>query len=147
MSNPLRTPEDYELFLYTLAGQFPAIERSTLALVRRGASLARVSGELFFSHRMRLTVRERILFDRLPATIDEYGYEVWRGDEKLCWYDAQPHPTEPSLAPTHPHHKHVPPDMKRTRIPAPQMSFSRPNVPILIAEIEELIKIAAQKEI
>ena len=30
MSNPLRTPEDYELFLYTLAEQFPFIRRSTL---------------------------------------------------------------------------------------------------------------------
>ncbi len=147
MSNPLRTPDDYEFFLYTLAEQFPAIERSTLAFVRRGASLARVAGELFFSHGMRLAVRERILFDRLPAAIDEYGYEVWRGDEKLFWYDTQPHPKEPSLASTHPHHKHIPPDMKRNRVPVSQMSFNIPNIPTLIAEIEELIKVAEQKEI
>ncbi len=147
MSNPLRTPEDYEFFLYTLAGQFPVIKRSTLAFVRRGASLARVAGELFFSQGLRLAVRERILFDRLPATIDEYGYEVWRGDEKLFWYDTQPHPKEPSLASTHPHHKHIPPDMKRNRVPVSQMSFNIPNIPTLIAEIEELIKVAEQKEI
>src|SRR3990172_3673614 len=29
MSNPFRTPEDYELFLYTLTEQFPSIRRST----------------------------------------------------------------------------------------------------------------------
>lgn len=30
MNNPLRTAEDYELFLYTLAEQYPSIERSTI---------------------------------------------------------------------------------------------------------------------
>ena len=39
MSNPLRTPADYELFLYTLAEQFPVVRRSTVTLVRRGATL------------------------------------------------------------------------------------------------------------
>ena len=46
MSNPFRTPEDYELFLYTLVEQFPSIRRSTVTLIRRGTSLARVAGEL-----------------------------------------------------------------------------------------------------
>ncbi|MBI2948160.1 MAG: hypothetical protein HYY23_10975 [Verrucomicrobia bacterium] len=84
-------------------------------------------------------VRERILFDRLPIVIDSYGYEVWRGAEKLFWYDAQPHPQDPQLQVSHPHHKHVPPDMKHNRIPAPQMSFTRPNLPVLIEEIETVI--------
>ena len=48
MSNPFRTPEDYELFLYTLAEQFPSAHSSTVVFIRRGATLARVSGELFF---------------------------------------------------------------------------------------------------
>jgi len=30
MSDPFRTPEDYELFLYSLVEQFPSISRSTL---------------------------------------------------------------------------------------------------------------------
>jgi hypothetical protein len=30
MSNPLRTPEDYELFIYSLPGQFKSIRQSTL---------------------------------------------------------------------------------------------------------------------
>jgi hypothetical protein len=34
----------------------------------------------------------------------------------------------------------VPPDIKHNRIPAPAMSFSHPNLPALIREIEELIE-------
>jgi hypothetical protein len=71
--------------------------------------------------------------------IDWYGYEVWQSEEKLYWYDSQPHPNDPTLAGTYPHHKHLPPDIKHNRIPAPQMSFTRPNLPVLIQEIEELV--------
>jgi hypothetical protein len=139
MSNPLRTIEDYELFLYTITEQFSSVRLSTLTLVRMGASLARVSGELHFDHDIRLLVRERILYHRLPAIIDWYGYEVWRGTEKLYWYDSQPHPNDPTLQSTHPHHKHIPPDIKHNRIPAPEMNFAKPNLPALIREIEAII--------
>jgi hypothetical protein len=47
-----------------------------------------------------------------------------------------PHPTDPTLASTHPHHKHIPPDIKHHRIPAPDLSFTVPNLPLLIHEIE-----------
>lgn len=140
MSNPLRTPEDYELFLYTLAEQFPAIRRSTVTLTRRGASVARVSGELHFDHGVRLVVRERVVYDRLPVVIDWYGYEVWRDEEKLYWYDSQPHPNDPLLQSTHPHHKHVPPDPKHHRLPAPAFSFTQPNLPLLIQEVTILVQ-------
>ena len=140
MNNPLRTPEDYELFLYTLMEQFPSIRRSTVTFVRLGASLARVAGELHFDQEIRLVVRERILYHRLPAIIDWYGYEVWRGEQKLYWYDSQPHPNDPALQSTNPHHKHVPPDIKHNRIPAPEMSFTQPDLPVLIREIETLIQ-------
>ena len=140
MNNPLRTSEDYELFLYTLTEKFPSVRHSTITFVRRGASLARVAGALFFDHEIRLVVRERILYHRLPAIIDWYGYEVWQGDEKLYWYDSQPHPDDPDLQSTHPHHKHIPPDIKHHRIPAPEMNFSRPNLSMLIWEIEAFIE-------
>jgi uncharacterized protein DUF6516 len=140
MSDPLRTPEDYELFLYTLRERFPSVQDSTLNFVRRGSSLARVTGEVLFDRGLRLVVRERVLFQRLPVVIEGYGYEVWRDNEKLYWYDSQPHPGEPALQSTHPHHKHVPPDIKHHRIPAPGMSFTRPNLPVLIFEIEELLE-------
>jgi hypothetical protein len=140
MTNALRTDTDYELFVYTLKEQFPLIQRSTLVFARIGASLARVSGEVSFAHNYRLVVRERILYRRFPAVIDWYGYEVWRGDEKLYWYDPQPHPDDPDLQSTHPHHKHVLPNIKHHRVPAPGMSFNEPNLPKLIAEIEHLVQ-------
>lgn len=140
MNDPLRTPEDYELFLYTLLDQFPSVNRSTVVFIRRGASLARVTGELYFDHKISLVVRERVLYHRLPAVIDWYGYEIWRDDKKLCWYDSQPHPNDPDLQSTHPHHKHIPPNIKHNRVSAPDMSFISPNLPVLIREIEELIK-------
>lgn len=136
MNNLLCTPDDYELFLYTLTEQFPSIRRSTVTFVRRGASLARVAGELYFDREIRLVVRERILYHRLPAVIDWYGYEVWQGGEKLYWYDSQPHPNDPTLQSTYPHHRHIPPAIKHHRIPAPDLSFTRPNLPFLIEEIE-----------
>lgn len=139
MSDVLRTVEDYELFIYSLPAEFPGIQRSTLTLVRHGMSLARVSGEISFANGYRLVVRERLLFSRLPVVIDWYGYEVWLNDNLLYWYDSQPHPNEPSLQSTHPHHKHIPPDIKHNRIPAPEMSFHRPNLPVLIEDVFRLM--------
>jgi len=83
VSDPLRTSEDYELFLYTLGERFPSVRRSTVTIVRRGAALARVAGALHFDYDIRLIVRERLVYHRLPVVIDWYGYEVWRGNEKL----------------------------------------------------------------
>lgn len=77
MTDELRTLGDYELFVYSLTEQFPIIRASTLLLIRRGATLARVTGE-----------------------------------------------TES--------------DIKHNRVPAPEMSFTRPNLPVLIRQIEEL---------
>lgn len=67
-------------------------------------------------------------------------YEFYHEEKRLFWYNDFPHPNDPSLSSSFPHHKHVPPDIKHNRIPAPQMSFSRPNLPVLIQEIEDLIK-------
>jgi hypothetical protein len=142
--NPLRSFEEYELFVYSLAERFPSVRRSSLVCSRRGATLARVAGEVHFDDGFRLILRERLVFNRLPALIENYGYEVWRGEEKLFWYDSQPHPDDPALRSTHPHHKHIQPDIKHHRVPAPGMSFDRPNLPTLIAEIVALIEDVAQ---
>jgi len=138
MIDVFRTPEDYELYLYTLTEKFPSIKRSTITFIRLGSTLARVAGELYFENDIRLVVRERVLYHRLPMIMDWYGYEVYRGDEKLYWYDSQPHPDDEALQSTHPHHKHIPPDIKHNRIPAANMSFSEPNLPTLLVEIESL---------
>jgi hypothetical protein len=139
VSDPLRSLEDYELFIYSLIEHFPSILRSTVVFVRKGSTLARVEGEIFFQQELRLVVRERLLFDRLPGLIDWYGYEAWKGQEKLFWYDSQPHPNEVSLQPNHPHHKHIQPEIKHHRVPALEMSFLQPNLPVIIREIEDLL--------
>lgn len=138
MNNPFRSPEDYELYLYSLAEIFPDVKRSTITFIRLGATLARVAGELIFKNGTRLVVRERVLYDRLPIILDWYGYEVYRGEEKLFWYDPQPHPNDEALQSTHPHNKHIPPDIKHNRIPAANMSFTQPNFPALVKEIASL---------
>ena len=110
--------------------------RSTLILVRRGRLLAEISGELAFAGGHRLVVYERLSRDAGPLIIEGYSYDVWRGGEQLYWYDSQPHPDDPTLASSDPHHKYVPPDIRHHRIPAPDLSFATPNLPFLIHAIE-----------
>jgi len=135
--NPLNSLVEYEEFIYTLPQQFPVIDYSTLVVARRGVATATVRGEVIFSGGMRLVIGERLMLDAGALRIVSYGYEVWRGAEKLYWYDSQPHPNDPTLVSTHPHHKHVPPDVKHHRLPALGLGFTRPNLPFLIAEIEQ----------
>lgn len=134
--NPLNSLSDYEAFIYGLPQQFPSIVYSTLLVVRRGAAIALVRGEVIFSGGVRLVMSERLMLADGVIHIVSYGYEVWRGAEKLYWYDSQPHPDNAALGSTHPHHKHVPPDIRHHRLPAPGLSFRSPNLPFLIAEIE-----------
>lgn len=133
------TLPDYELFIYSLQDHFPIVRKSTLAVIRHASEVATVEGELFLPGDVRLRVLEVIRFDLTPPRIARYGYEVWRGGEKLYWYDSQPHPGDPALAPTYPHHKHVPPDIKHHRVPAPGLSFTHPNLPFLIEEVERQV--------
>ena len=137
--NPFQSLRDYEEYVYTLKQQFPSIERSTLVIIRRGKRTALLQGEIVFAKGYRIALKERLSYDDDPVVIEDYGYELWRDNEKLAWYDAQPHPNEPDLASTFPHHKHIPPDIKHHRIPAPNMSFTHPNLSHLIQEIQLLI--------
>ncbi|MGH9840568.1 MAG: toxin-antitoxin system TumE family protein, partial [Blastocatellia bacterium] len=66
----------------------------------------------------------RILYDRLPAMIDEYGYEVWRAEEKLYWYDSQPHPEDETLQITHPHQFSAPGAGRRDHRPVGWRRFT-----------------------
>ncbi|MCK4472170.1 MAG: hypothetical protein KAW49_10335 [Anaerolineae bacterium] len=135
-----RTLLDYELFIYALQDDYPSIQMSTLTVIRQASDVATVEGDIFFHHDLRLRVLEVVRFDLIPPRLSRYGYEVWRGSEKLYWYDSHPHPNDPSLAATHPHHKHIPPDIKHHRVPAPGLSATQPNLPFLIREIEQLLK-------
>lgn len=135
-----QTLPDYELFIYALQDNYPIIQTSTLAVIRQASNVAIVEGELFFPNDFRMHIVEFVRFDLTPPQLTRYGYEVWRGSEKQYWYDSQPHPNDPSLTSTHPHHKHIHPNIKRNRIPAPELSFTRPNLPFLLQEIEELLQ-------
>lgn len=142
--NPFQSLHDYEEFVYTLPQRYPSIQRSTLVVARRGRTIATLQGELLFEKGYRIVVRERLSTDTGQVVIESYGYEIWHGEHLLCWYDPQPHPNEPTLQSTYPHHKHVHPNIKHNRVPASQMSFERPNIPALIAEVESLMHQAEQ---
>jgi len=146
----------YEQLIYTLPTHYPSIRLSTLVLVPPGLNTAQLTGFVTFGKDYVLCVYELLNFEQ--GVIEAYRYEVSRchppfvesplpeateycrpgypGKEKLYWYDSWPHPNNPKLAATFPHHKHLPPDIKRHRIPAPDLSFTHPNLPALIAEIE-----------
>lgn len=134
--NPLRSLNAYSQFVAE-AQERPFIENSTLAVWSTSPYTAVAEGEVFFVNGFHLRMREEISFARQRITT--YGYEVYRDAERLYWYDDFPHPNDPTLASTHPHHKHVPPNIKRNRIPAPGLSFTNPNLLQIIQEIEALI--------
>lgn len=137
-SNPLRSLAGYSRFVAQLFDR-ATVRRSTVVVWSESPYTGTAEGEVFFSNGVRLRMREELDFD--AGTITAYGYEVYRGSERLYWYDDFPHPNDPSLAVTHPHHKHIPPDIKHHRVPAPEISFTRPNLPVLIREIEELAEV------
>jgi hypothetical protein len=155
----LSSPEAYQEFVYTLPERYCSIQQSTLVYIPTGTLFGRVEGMLFFDQDVILCAKEYLNFEL--GVIEGYDYEVSRPcnlpadtvlppaaeycranyphKDKLYWYDSFPHPHDASLATTDPHHKHVPPDIKNHRIPAPNLSFTRPNLPFLIQEIEQLL--------
>jgi hypothetical protein len=156
MLDSFSTPAAYQAFLYNLPEQYPSIQRANLVYVPTGKKYGRVEGMIFFAQNIVLCVQEFLNFEL--NVIEDYGYEVTQSHnppdapdfpetrdyckasypykDKLYWYDSFPHPHIPELASTHPHHKHIHPDIKHNRVPAPELSFTRPNLPFLIAEIE-----------
>ncbi len=136
-ATPLNSLDAYSRFVAEWLDR-PTIERSTVAAWSESPYTGVAEGDVWFSNGIRLRVREELDFD--AGRITAYGYEVYRGEERLYWYDDFPHPNDPLLASTFPHHKHIPPDIRHNRVPAPTMSFTRPNLPVLIREIEGLIE-------
>ncbi len=131
---PFPSIEAYEQFIYELPSRFLSVKTSTLIVIRLGRTVGEVRGFVHFQGDVVLGISEEIDFAR--GQIQSYSYWITRRDDRLYWYDSQPHPNDPSLASTHPHHKHIPPDIKHNRIPAPGLSFIKPNLDILIHEIE-----------
>ena len=138
-TNPLGSVANYSQFLATVLDRSD-VAHSTITVWPVSAYTGIVEGELFFVGGFRLRIREEIDFDE--QLITAYGYEAYQDTHKLYWYDDFPHPNTPSLASTHPHHKHIHPNIKHNRIPAPGLSFTDPNLPHIIEEIERLIVVA-----
>ena len=132
IANSLSSLNDYSRFVAETLGQ-PNVKRTTVADWSDSLYTGIAEGEVLFTNGLRLRMREEMDFS--AGLIISYGYEVYRGDERLYWYDDFPHPDDETLASTFPHHKHIPPDIKHNRIPAPNMSFTEPNLPSLISEI------------
>lgn len=114
----------------------PKVLHSTIQVWSDSPHTGIAEGEVFCAGGIRLRLREELDFD--AGLITAYGYEFYRNEERLCWYDDFPHPHDPSLASTFPHHKHVPPDIRHQRLPAPEISFKAPNLPFLLQELTAL---------
>lgn len=122
----------YEQFIYSLPATHPEIQSSTLRLYPHSPTTCFVRGSIWFRNGLELRVFEYLDFS--DGELLDYSYTVFQGEERIRWYDPQPHPETPELASTFPHHRHEPPDIRHNRRPAPGISFQAPNLPTLIAD-------------
>ena len=132
----LPTFEEYCALIASLPDQFPSIQSSTLTVYTIGPFAAEVGGSLTFEGGYVLDVWE--LLDLSTRTMRSYSYELNHTGERVWWYDPTEHPEDATLSSSYPHHKHVQPDIKHHRIPAPELSFTHPNLPSLIEEIDSI---------
>jgi len=130
------TRSESEQLIYTLPHQSPEVTSSSLCLYTRSSDTAVVRGSLRFQNGLELRVFE--VLDFIAARISDYSYTVFQGEERVRWYDPQPHPEVPELQSTFPHHRHESPEIKHNRKPAPGISFTAPNLATLIADCIEL---------
>ncbi|NOT55991.1 MAG: hypothetical protein HOP18_15435, partial [Deltaproteobacteria bacterium] len=72
----------------------PPVRRSTVAVWSVSPYTGIAEGEVWFSSGFRLRLREELDFE--ARLITSYGYEVYREDERLYWYDDFPHPHDPT---------------------------------------------------
>ena len=126
---PIPNRSEYERLVYGLADH-PEVQASTLRLYSTSALTAIVEGELHFNNGLKLRALE--VLDFRVGEIQNYSYAVYHEAEKIRWYDPQPHPENPALASTFPHHFHTPPNIKTNRQPAVGISFNSPNFMTLI---------------
>ena len=130
--------EEYEQFLYNLPGQYSEIRSSTLKLYSNSPTTCIVKGSILFEDTLELKVFEYL--DCADGELLAYSYTIFRGKERIRWYDPQPHPNEAQLSSTFPHHLHEPPDIKHNRQPAPGIDFGTPNLVTLIRNCLEIIQ-------
>ncbi|MEA3341667.1 MAG: DUF6516 family protein [Chloroflexota bacterium] len=123
---------EYERLVYGLLNDHTEVTSSTLRQYSTSVWTAVVEGRVTLRNGLVLCIVEALDFK--VGRIRHYSYTVFRGNEKVRWYDSQPHPETPELASTFPHHLHTPPNIKRNRKPAPGITFQSPNLPALIAD-------------
>jgi hypothetical protein len=128
--------EAYERFIYALADTHPEVVSSSLHLYPNSPTTCFVRGSIWFQNGLELRVFEYL--DLSDGELLDYSYTVLQGEERVRWYDAQPHPEVSELSSTFPHHFHTPPDIKHNRQPAPGIGFTGPNLPTLCDEIARL---------
>jgi hypothetical protein len=133
MSAPLDDIASYSAFIYALAERHSCVVSSTLVLAPIGATLAKLEGCIECRGPVRLEVWE--LIDFAANRIRAYSYEVYRSGEKICWYDSWEHPEIPALASTFPHHRHILPNLRDHRVPAPGISFALPNLDVVLNDV------------
>ena len=104
----------YGKLIYSLQECYASIRRSTLVLATIGPTLAKLEGQVIFEKDVVLDVWE--LIDFAAGQIRNYSYEIYQTGKKIAWYDPFEHPHIPELASTYPHHKHILPNLKHTRI-------------------------------
>jgi hypothetical protein len=134
---PIPERAEYETLIYGLLDRLPVVATSTLHIYSMSASAGVLEGEIILKNGIRIQVVE--ILDFSSGLIRKYSYTVYHGDRKIRWYDPQPHPENPALVATFPHHYHTEPDIKHNRQPAAGISFTAPNLPTLIKVCSELL--------
>lgn len=124
---------DYSSFLFSLENKFPEIRNSQIKFYSIEPDLFLAKGAIEFNFEIRLTFHEVINFSKKRMV--RYAYEVHQKNQLLYFYDPQEHPEDSNLASSFPHHKHIHPNIKRNRQPAPGISFDDLNLLFLIQEI------------
>jgi hypothetical protein len=137
MSAELRSHAEYARLVYSLLADRPTVESHSVAVYTVSQTIGMTRGQILFRSGHVLQVFEQV--DFVAQRILKYFYELTYQGEPLWWYDPMPHPDVPELQDTHPHHKHVPPDVKHRRVPAAGLSFTEPNLPRLLEEIESIV--------
>ncbi len=113
------------------------MEESTLHFFTTSPTAGLLKGKLIFRNGFTLNVVEVI--DFAASEILDYSYTVFNRDGEIeRWYDPQPHPEDPTLAVTFPHHKHEHPDIKHNRQPIEEIGFDRLNLIALINQISDM---------
>lgn len=131
----------YESLIYNLPDEYSQVVHSTLHMYSTSALTALVQGQVTLRNGLVIKVVE--VLDFKNERIRHYSYTILQEDERIRWYDSQPHPDNPDLASTFPHHLHDHPHIKHNRKPAPGISFTAPNIPTLI---EDCLALGEEKQ-